>query len=185
MSRGCGSQAVLSASNQPNTLLGTPAGRAGSNQQRVTVTSGGNVSGLFGRLLGSRTFKTSFVWLISTFPDLFSFRRQHRIVDSEYRDIVAVSHQSIFHNGIAAAGRQRFASRSRFLLPGECLGPSGASLCRHAPEAVTAHCHANCSFWCEGVHIIPRIHLVSVLPLPLSEPSCESFSFNGVFHGNA
>jgi len=141
--------------------------RLGANQQRVTVTSGGNVSGLFGRLLGSRTFKTSFVWLISTFPDLFSFRRQHRIVDSEYRDIVAVSHRSIFHNGIAAAGRQRFASRSRFLLPGECLGPSGASLCRHAPEAVTAHCHANCSFWCEGVHITPRIHLASVLLLRL------------------
>jgi hypothetical protein len=79
--------------------LGTPA-------SRVTVASGVNVSGLLGRLLGSGGFKIPFVWLLSTFPDLFSFRRQHRIVDSEYRDIVAVSHRSIFHNGIAAAGRQ-------------------------------------------------------------------------------
>jgi hypothetical protein len=41
------------------------------------------------------------------------------------------------------------------------------SLCHHAPEAVTAHCNANCSLWCEGVHIAPRIHLASVLLLKL------------------
>ena len=83
---GCfGSQPVLSASNQPNTLLGTPAGWAGSNQQRVTVTSGGNVSGLFGRLLGSRGFKTPFVWLISGFVIVSSSASNRRQRIPRYR----------------------------------------------------------------------------------------------------
>jgi hypothetical protein len=45
----------------------------GANQRRVTVTSGGNDSGSFWKIVEFKWLERPFVWLVSTFPDLPRF----------------------------------------------------------------------------------------------------------------
>ena len=60
---------------------------------------------------------------------------------NDFRDAEAIA-EAVQRPTMKFVATKTTGSRSYFLVQGKSLGPSGASLCRHAPDAVTALDHA-------------------------------------------